>query len=84
MESWKDVPCSPARPSVGRTPPEQDTPHKAGNGDVSITCRNRHCVKCQTNARDKWLAAREKELLPVRYVHVVFTSSPAFSSRTVQ
>lgn len=30
MESWKDVPCSPARPSVGRTPPEQDTPHKAG------------------------------------------------------
>jgi Putative transposase/Transposase zinc-binding domain len=37
------------------------------------SCRNRHCVKCQTNARDKWLAAREKELLPVRYVHVVFT-----------
>jgi hypothetical protein len=38
-----------------------------------MTCRNRHCAKCQTNARDKWLAAREKELLPVRYVHVVFT-----------
>jgi hypothetical protein len=37
------------------------------------SCRNRHCAKCQTNARDKWLAAREKELLPVRYVHVVFT-----------
>jgi hypothetical protein len=37
------------------------------------SCRNRHCPKCQTNARDKWLAAREKELLPVPYVHVVFT-----------
>ncbi len=37
------------------------------------SCRNRHCPKCQTNARDKWLAAREGELLPVPYVHVVFT-----------
>ncbi|MBV8831566.1 MAG: transposase zinc-binding domain-containing protein [Acidobacteriaceae bacterium] len=37
------------------------------------SCRNRHCAKCQTNARDKWLAAREAELLDVRYVHVVFT-----------
>jgi len=37
------------------------------------SCRNRHCPKCQTNARDKWIAARSRELLPVRYVHVVFT-----------
>src|SRR5580704_12180342 len=37
------------------------------------SCRNRHCAKCQTSARDKWLAAREKELLAVPYVHVVFT-----------
>ena len=37
------------------------------------SCRNRHCPKCQTNARDKWIAARTNELLPVRYVHVVFT-----------
>src|ERR1017187_3244454 len=37
------------------------------------SCRNRHCPKCQSNARDKWLTARSKELLPVRYVHVVFT-----------
>jgi Putative transposase/Transposase zinc-binding domain len=37
------------------------------------SCRNRHCAKCQTNARDKWLAEREKELLDVAYVHVVFT-----------
>ena len=37
------------------------------------SCRNRHCPKCQTNARDKWLAARQQELLTVPYVHVVFT-----------
>ena len=37
------------------------------------SCRNRHCPKCQTAARDRWIAARQKELLPSRYVHVVFT-----------
>jgi len=37
------------------------------------SCRDRHCPKCQTNARDRWLEARRKELLPTRYVHVVFT-----------
>jgi hypothetical protein len=37
------------------------------------SCRNRHCPKCQAQARDKWLAARKQELLPVPYVHVVFT-----------
>ncbi len=37
------------------------------------SCRSRHCPKCQTNARNKWLAERGKELLPVKYVHVVFT-----------
>jgi hypothetical protein len=37
------------------------------------SCRNRHCPKCQTNARDKWLAARQQELLPVDYYHLVFS-----------
>lgn len=37
------------------------------------SCGNRHCPKCQTNAREKWLTARSQELLPVSYVHVVFT-----------
>jgi hypothetical protein len=37
------------------------------------SCRNRHCPKCQTHARDQWLAARQRELLAVPYVHVVFT-----------
>jgi hypothetical protein len=35
--------------------------------------RDRHCPKCQTAARDRWIAARRKELLPTRYIHVVFT-----------
>jgi hypothetical protein len=37
------------------------------------SCRNRHCPKCQATARIEWLAARESELLPVPYFHVVFT-----------
>jgi hypothetical protein len=37
------------------------------------SCRNRHCPKCQANARDRWLDARCRDLLPVPYVHVVFT-----------
>ena len=37
------------------------------------SCRNRHCPKCQGAAAKDWLAARQAELLPVRYFHVVFT-----------
>src|SRR5271157_3942659 len=37
------------------------------------SCRNRHCPKCQTGAREGWLEARRRELLPSPYVHVVFT-----------
>src|SRR4249920_1712721 len=37
------------------------------------SCRNRHCGKCQGTARADWLAARQAELLPVPYFHVVFT-----------
>src|SRR5215469_15563298 len=37
------------------------------------SCRNRHCPKCQTTAREQWIAARRRELLPTRYMHVVFT-----------
>ena len=37
------------------------------------SCRNRHCPKCQAGAARAWLAARQAELLPVGYFHVVFT-----------
>lgn len=37
------------------------------------SCRNRHCPKCQTLAKERWLARRRAELLPVPYFHLVFT-----------
>ena len=37
------------------------------------SCRNRHCPKCEGNEREKWIQAREEELLPVPYFHIVFT-----------
>jgi hypothetical protein len=40
------------------------------------SCRNRHCPKCQGAARAEWLAARQADLLPVEYFHVVFTLPP--------
>ena len=40
---------------------------------MPITCRNRHCPKCQGAAARQWLAEREAELLPVPYYHMVFT-----------
>jgi Transposase zinc-binding domain len=47
---------------------------RCGHRAISYnSCRNRHCPKCQSNARDRWLEARSRELLPTRYVHVVFT-----------
>lgn len=47
---------------------------RCGHQAISYnSCGNRHCPKCQTNAREKWLTARSQEVLPVRYVHVVFT-----------
>jgi hypothetical protein len=37
------------------------------------SCRNRHCPNCQTIAKQRWLEARRRELLPVECFHVVFT-----------
>ena len=45
-------------------------------GAVRITynsCRNRHCPKCQTLAKERWLDARRAEFLPIGYFHLVFT-----------
>ena len=47
-----------------------------GCGHTAISynsCRNRHCPKCGGNARVRWLRQREREMLPTRYVHAVFT-----------
>ena len=45
-------------------------------GHIKISynsCRNRHCPKCQTFAKEKWLYERSKSLLPTHYFHIVFT-----------
>ena len=44
------------------------------------SCRNRHCPKCQWSAAQAWLKAREAELLPVPYFHVVFTLPAAIGA----
>jgi Putative transposase/Transposase zinc-binding domain len=48
------------------------------------SCRNRHCPKCQGAARAQWLAARQAELLPVPYFHVVFTLPPPIAAIAFQ
>lgn len=48
------------------------------------SCRNRHCPKCQSSARDKWLAAQSAELLPVPYFHLVFTLPGELSTLVLQ
>jgi hypothetical protein len=51
-----------------------DNCSRCGHQAISYnSCRNRHCPKCQAQARQRWLAAREQELLGVCYFHVVFT-----------
>jgi hypothetical protein len=52
-------------------------------GAVRITynsCRNRHCPKCQTLTKERWLAARRDDLLPIPYFHVVFTLPHALNA----
>jgi hypothetical protein len=44
------------------------------------SCRNRHCPKCQTVTKERWLAARRADLLPIPYFHVVFTLPPALNA----
>ena len=52
------------------------------------SCRNRHCPKCQARAAQRWLEARQADLLPVEYYHVVFTlpepiSTIAYTNKAV-
>jgi hypothetical protein len=52
------------------------------------SCRNRHCPKCQASAAKRWLEARQADLLPVDYYHMVFTlpapiSAIAYTNKTV-
>lgn len=51
---------------------------------VYNSCRNRHCPKCQSLAKAKWLEARQQELLPVTYYHVVFTLPDSLAQLALQ
>jgi len=48
------------------------------------SCRNRHCPKCQSLARARWLAARLADLLPLPYFHVVFTLPEQLAALALQ
>lgn len=55
-------------------------------GNISISynsCRNRHCPKCQGKNREDWITARQGELLPVPYFHVVFTLPDSLNSLAI-
>src|SRR5467141_371526 len=60
-----------------RTAPQNrhlDECTRCGHRAISFnSCRDRHCPKCQIAARERWIAARQRELLPTPYAHVVFT-----------
>ena len=51
---------------------------------MPISCRNRHCPKCQGAAARQWMSAREDELLPISYFHVVFTLPSAIGDIAYQ
>jgi Putative transposase/Transposase zinc-binding domain len=52
-----------------------------GDKEISYnSCRNRHCPKCQAKAAQRWLEARQADLLPVEYYHVVFTLPAAINA----
>src|SRR5215212_5209717 len=62
----------------------QQCPHCAHTRIAYNSCRNRHCPKCQWRAAQAWLEAREAELLPVPYCHLVFTLPAALGAIAYQ
>jgi Putative transposase/Transposase zinc-binding domain len=63
----------PTKSDAGRAPASEFV-SDCGHCAISYnSCRNRHCPKCQSQARERWLAARRCELLATPYAHVVFT-----------
>lgn len=86
-QHWKEVECHPRinrwqlrtlsamkRCRTAELGGHVDACTECGTVRISYnSCRNRHCPKCQGKNREVWLAARETELLPVPYFHVMFT-----------
>jgi hypothetical protein len=62
-----------------------DACSRCGHQAISYnSCRNRHCPRCQTRARDRWVEARVRDLLPTGYAHVVFTLHHALAPLALQ
>jgi hypothetical protein len=62
-----------------------DACSRCGHQAISYnSCRNRHCPRCQTHARDRWIEARSRDLLPTAYAHVVFTIDHALARLALQ
>ena len=58
---------------------------ECGHTQISYnSCRNRHCPKCQSFLKAKWIDSRKEELLPVPYFHVVFTIPEELNMVTYQ
>jgi hypothetical protein len=58
---------------------------RCGHQAISYnSCRNRHCPKCQTSAREQWLARQSRDLLPTPCFHVVFTLPHLLSGLALQ
>jgi hypothetical protein len=61
-----------------------DTCDECGYVKVSYnSCRNRHCPKCQALTKERWVMAREADLLPIPYFHVVFTLPEELSETVI-
>lgn len=59
----------------------QETCDQCGARRITYnSCRNRHCPKCQTLTKERWLAARRADVLPIPYFHVVFTLPHALNT----
>jgi hypothetical protein len=58
---------------------------RCGHRQVAYnSCRNRHCPECRANAAAEWMQARQAELLPVEYFHLVFTLPATLNSIALQ
>jgi hypothetical protein len=73
---FRDI-CACRTPALGAR--FQQCNHCSHENIQFHSCRNRHCPKCQSTARDQWLDRTAKELLPVAYSHVIFTLPGALS-----
>jgi hypothetical protein len=81
LRTLRDIPACRTAALGGHVQQCTDCGHRQ---NAYNSCRNRHCPKCQAAARAEWLAARQQELLPVPYFHVVFTLPPEFSALALQ